>query len=118
MGMSLYQWPRTEEQDQFFQHGLDCLQYVYGHQDLRVLQQKQLPPGPEMQLRYPEFVGNYDSRGWCTFEAWVAGTMKRFDHLLDLKDFTNEVTLDDFGTHPSLKANRTPPTIADDFDAL
>ena len=41
----------------------------------------------------PEFKGDYDTSGWCNFEAAVAGLFKPSTLLLNLVNFKDEMEL-------------------------
>jgi len=78
---SLPQHPRSEEDNQIFQQGLQSINFLYGSQVTGVIQLKTMPSDDaDSSLNLIP----YDERGWCTVEAKVAGVMKNSVSLLDL----------------------------------
>ena len=72
---SLYQHPRTEEEDARFHKSLRGLKHLYAHQETWVWCMTLLPPG---------YTGvPYDRRGWTSFEmavsTWITNPRKQLD---------------------------------------
>jgi len=88
---SLYQLPRTPEQQTSFEAGLAMLSVWYGNHDAVTWMQTYLPNWFLEKIRkhnedHPEqpIAQSYDASGWCFFEATVSACMKPSERRLDI----------------------------------
>ena len=110
---SLYQRPRTDEQQRLFLDGLGRMGVLYAHSYCQVLKLTELPEG---------FGGpGYQDRGWTTFESCVSSLNKR--QLYDLGKLTDlESEIEYFelfrSEEAACRANRSCPRNPDSFNRL
>jgi hypothetical protein len=81
---SLYQPPRSGEEDRLFREGLGAANLIYGHAFVQVW----------MQTHALEGVKPYMQRGWCRFERAVSSLNKDCNFLLDLGNVPEHCWLD------------------------
>eukprot|EP00386_Alphamonas_edax_P000058 GDKI01000147.1.p1 GENE.GDKI01000147.1~~GDKI01000147.1.p1 ORF type:complete len:645 (+),score=70.11 GDKI01000147.1:116-2050(+) len=71
--VSLYQRPRTSEQNDLFRTALSSMDIWYAHEKAHVLVLDQIPPHAANRLPYTD-------RGWCTFEQQVYSLASKGAH--------------------------------------
>jgi len=73
--VSLFQKPRTEEQDQLFRQALGSMHLIYSNHKWPVFRMIVVPKAAENQTPY-------EDRGWCLFETCVSATGASSVHTL------------------------------------
>jgi hypothetical protein len=109
--MSLYQQPRTPEQQAAFDRGLANVNLWYTHQDTVVWLQTWLPARVQ---------NKYDARGWPTFERAVSWMITDTNSVLDLGPGGKSITEDERSQDwtwlfEACKAGRKPPRVPEEF---
>ena len=107
--LSIFQNPRTPQQQKAFVRGLKFCNVLYGHTLTTIIVQRSIPDGFEG--------ATYDESGWCTFEVTVGGIAKSKDAFIDLANlaFTGLAKLtNDAIINASVHVELFPPPIAPD----
>mmetsp|Transcript_14505 Transcript_14505/g.30433 ORF Transcript_14505/g.30433 Transcript_14505/m.30433 type:complete len:639 (-) Transcript_14505:63-1979(-) len=75
--LSLFQAPRTEEEDRLFRQGLKAANLIYGHTNITTLIQTKMRSNINAERAYLK-------RGWCRFERAVSTINKPQNMLIDV----------------------------------
>lgn len=100
---SLYQKPRSEEQDTLFRQGLKALGSLYSCKDTRVIS---IADFPDRTPRIPSLPG-YEERGWCFTEMCWAN--------LTAEDFRRPPERLTYSTKPLRSTSTVAPLVPDRF---
>lgn len=102
---SLYQAPRTGEEQVAFTRSVSTMQLWYTHRKIKVWRISRVP-GQEDMVKY-------EDRGWTTFERDVSEMIHAYDDLIDIARF--DAAKNYYQNRMVLQTRREPPTTPSTF---